>query len=276
MPVDVENSAGRIWSLARNVHSINPNLQVFQGWATLFHVAAVDEQEVAHEVGRLLRLLIDQARAAADGLTKHTNLPPANVATAYDAVTKSASITAFSSQWGWVRGIYTPEVLTRLEDYQFMLPVEDHLEVDEVSAIQAQLQALQEQVDKADLSFRLQQFLREQLSIMERALRDYRVQGAAAFRTASDRAAISIIENADLVREHGSTPVVRETLGFWPRLEKTCKRVVLIGATLHAISKGLHEIPPMVEQLTLPPASAVESPMIDSPIDEQSSGPLDS
>jgi hypothetical protein len=108
---------------------------------------------------------------------------------------------------------------------------------DELSDLTTRLDELWKAVDESDLSAALKQFLFDQISILEAALREYPVSGAKAFRRAVVEGSLVYAENEPVVQENAEVEQVRVLTGMWKFVASVTDRVDAIQRLLGAGSK---------------------------------------
>lgn len=69
-------------------------------------------------------------------------------------------------------------------------------------------------VDRADVPEAVKAFLRRQIALLERAIREYPQRGVPAFRDATDASAVAWAESAPTVAPYDDSPEVRDVNGL--------------------------------------------------------------
>jgi hypothetical protein len=96
---------------------------------------------------------------------------------------------------------YGEDVLAALRIFPALLPDESAILPAEISKIVEIIRNLRSKVEGSLLPERLRHFLLAQMSLLERSLRDYRIQGVTALRDASERAAVEWLRESEMVSQ---------------------------------------------------------------------------
>lgn len=251
------NAAGRLGTLLESAeHDRATNEVAVDVWARLFKITGSAPQdrdaEVAHSLGLARRQLL-QVR---ERLTEwHTD--PRNYR-ALDAAEQALSMRFLGSPWNVVKPHLDGKaagILLALAP--FLGGDEPRLTDDALQAAHVLVEQLRETVNGSDLTPAVKHLLFRQLDLVDRALRDYEIQGAAAFREASDDAANLWLDQSETIAPVLTHPIVHEISALWAKLQQAVSDAelrgrffrtafgVTIGAALAAQSTG--RLPPDFE-----------------------------
>lgn len=169
---------------------------------------------------------------------------------AVTGVDRALSPRQLGSKWATVTQHLTPETMSVLALLAEILPNESVVLAEAtITEIELHLSDLLHRTETSDLPLELKLFLVHQIATARDALSDYPLRGPAAFTEASDASAQEWAVNQDLVREHMSDPLVRETFDIWPSIKEKAKNVLLLGQ----LAKLLFiDAPQIIAQLPAP------------------------
>lgn len=255
------NAAGRLLDLFDRAKRAEGNQAAVEVWATVLGVPGAGtarDREVAH----LLTLAGDQVvqlraaakRAGAQNSYLHR----------VDQTEGFLSVLVLGANWDTqVKPQLTDAVSAILETYAGMLPEDDERIPDEaLHHAQTTVTTLRDEVGRADLPAAVKAFLLRQIALMERAIREYPLRGAPAFRDASDASAVDWAESAPTVAPYVDAPAVRNVKGLWERVDTWVTRGILYGhmaqlmwtgaSPLLRVADAHHLLAPAVAEIVQP------------------------
>lgn len=256
-----QNAAARILDIAQQIRTRGDGDPVVDAWAAILGVSEAEATTRAHEVGRLLSLLHCEASAVRVGL-QSTALEPIAYASTLDRVSASYGLTILGARWNSVTQYYGEDVLAALRIFPALLPDESAILPDEISKIVEMIRNLRSKVEGSSLPERLRDFLLAQVSLLERSIRDYRIQGVTALRDASERAAVEWLRESEMVSQYKDEPAVREVASIWPKVQTVVKNAMFVGTFVGAVLGGLDKSLSVAEKLHLLPERTSPAPSV--------------
>jgi hypothetical protein len=267
------NAAGRLHSFLLRVQVINPNTNALDAWASVLQLDHLKGDLVrAREVVRLIGELDAQVSLIVTefvdrGFARDSYVPQ------LDRVRQIMNPRHINANWltaatQHINGDSNRDIMPLL---QFMAEAwgdtEAEISPDEVGQAWAIYESLQEALENSkEIGPEIRRFLTRQLEMMARALAEYHIRGAAAFREGADRAAVEWAVTIADVASKAKTPdekeVVQTTAGFWRQAEILGKRAKLVkeivtlfwnGAiAILSVAHGFGVLPPSVERVVAP------------------------
>ncbi|HEY0019361.1 MAG TPA: hypothetical protein VGC13_23875 [Longimicrobium sp.] len=154
-----------------------------------------------------------------------TNISDELYANAFRSALRAIDPSHLGASWSNYQPLITPETLNALAFCSELLPDEGQLlETEEIDSLWAKLEALRTDVATSDLPDEVRRFILEQIGIIEKALDDYEITGARAFRRALVEGSLSYAEHETAVDEHKDAPEVKALSGIWGTLTKMNER----------------------------------------------------
>ncbi|HEX3103818.1 MAG TPA: hypothetical protein VHQ22_05180, partial [Terriglobales bacterium] len=113
---------------------------------------------------------------------------------------------------------------------------------EELSELTNEVEKLRGIVSATTLPERVKRFVFEQLNIISRAIRDYPLAGAKAFRTAVQDVIFHTGEHADIVSEYKDAPVMSGLKQIWEKTAKYAKYAINASKFLGALDIIYHHL----------------------------------
>jgi hypothetical protein len=143
---------------------------------------------------------------------------------------------------------------------------EPRISAQDLADILQQVGRWDEAVRSGELPDRTKAFLVHQLDLIRRAVRDYAISGAAAFREAAQDAAMAWANEGEVVEPYAEAEEVKAVRGLWSEIQRRAEPVVILWALTRFI---LLDAPAALERMRewhiLPPAPTQTSPRLPSP-----------
>lgn len=214
------NSAARVLRILEKSSSVPESTQALEGWAKIFgidegnpnkRVLIVSDQIAA--LSRELDLTASSMEAARFPKTLYDGV--------IDKVRHAISPMIFSSQWSHVRQYFGPDVFTSFAYCsEILLDEESSISDSDLKEIEAKAIDLQNSLDDASIPPRLRKLIEHHAELILRALREYPVAGAKAFRAAGREALGEIIEAKDEIAPERDTPAVSKLQATWKKVNE--------------------------------------------------------
>ena len=159
-----------------------------------------------------------------------------------------------------VKNLVDADTVARLESAAALLPeTEERLPEQALADARSAVEGVRATIESAELPTEILDFLRRQVSYMERGIREYPIVGATAFRDASDEAAADWLRSAETIRPYENSAPMQDVRTLWANLQARAQRVIIIGSALGMLWKGgiiaghlaygLHVVPAAAEQM---------------------------
>ncbi len=250
-------SAGRLLDLFERAQPAAGNKAAVESWAFVFEIDGASGNERDHEVARLLTLAGDQFTALRVA-AKRAGMQQGSLAR-IEAAEQFVSVRLQGANWDQsVKQQLTNANLAVLQICSGFLPEEEErISADALTGTKETIVKLLVEIDNADLPDAVKAFLRRQVGLMARAVREYPIRGAAAFRDASDASAADWGESASYVAPYIDTPEVKSVRSLWTGLDKIVARAILYGHLAQLMWSGVSPLlRTAVEHRLLTPAVA--------------------
>jgi hypothetical protein len=173
-------------------------LQVF---AKVFSFPDTRGRKLSFEVARMMGLFISEIESA-EAKMKAGGFSTDLYETCFTTITQRITLQSMFSPWADHRE-YIKTALLPLKFCSEVLPHEEKLiGEDELKSIEKGLQDLEALLHKSELSDTAKAFIRHHISLIRKAIRDYQIIGAGAFRTAVYEGFADYLRHEDIVLEN--------------------------------------------------------------------------
>lgn len=191
-----------------------------------------------------------------------SKITPARYAGPIESIEAALTVRSLAASWSNFQGYLNDGTITALGLFsEFIRDDESAVEEEGLGEIWGAIETLRERLEHAaDFSETVRDYLLRQLAILERAIRDYRIRGAAAFQDASLLA--FEISRKPVVETAEEAEQVREVEGLWGRLAKIAKRAVIFHVVLATILDDANKAIDFTQKIGLLPVTpaAVQEP----------------
>ena len=229
MPQNI-NSAYRIHQILSVAMQQDPKAPTGTAWARAFGFDDT-EQEITGEpssrdtdVARALALLHDEIVDARDQM-RETEYGADLYEDAFHGILRGTSPSSLRTGWSDFRQHLTKERLIAIKFCSEILPDEERLVAEkDFDDIKSELCNLRSATNERDLPPELKKFILDLISIIERAIRDYPVSGAKAFKSAFIETISKYVDNEDLVRKHKDASEVSRIRQIWNRFTEVTQQ----------------------------------------------------
>lgn len=237
------NPCFRVYSVLRDVREQDDNISTLAAWSNAFGVSETDYLDGRHDTLYMLGLLDKQAKLAQLQAKENLSLTDDEIEDTFRMVSQAMDVSTLSQVWKTRKTHITDDTLRTLKAYSRDLP-EDLETVNqyELQQVQRDLEEFAKRVEEKVEDNNLKYFLLEQITIIRRALLEYYVVGAGAFRTAFGRyfAELQDPHNRKVYEDHKDSSWLKKLGELWGRslrLYGTYKALDDVGA-MQAIESG--------------------------------------
>jgi len=170
------------------------------------------------------------------------------------------SLQLMSHNWQDIRQRLTPELTASFKLLAQFLPMDEEvLGQEEITSITEEIDGWQKGVEESDLPEEVKEFLLIQVALARRAVLEYSLRGSAAFDAVAVEASMSWANMVSEVERYSNDERFRGVKGLWQKIEKVCKRTILLSAAVAAflapVGKALdiwQDLPPRLTPPTEP------------------------
>ena len=209
------NSASRLLSVIERAHPIADNTQTLEAWAQLLNVPEGSPFRRVIQVGELVHALNRELELASQGLAA-ANFSPHLYEGSFEKLKHALSPMLFPGTWNQAKQYFGPDVMTALAFSVEILPDEEaQIPAETLAHIKDKVEELRSTLDDPDLPLRLSAIIIHHIGLIERALTEYPIVGAMAFRKAGHQGLGEIIEAKDEVAAAKNAPAVKSLESTW-------------------------------------------------------------
>lgn len=239
---DKQNSAFRLYRFVEKmVPQHPPNQQTAQ---VLLKSFGVDEKASRREqnaiLARVMLLLFDELDSLVADLQRagHSEQSIHNIVAPFE----SLSGVGLATQWSAYSGGFSA-VLPLLLMVGENLPADSEpISQEQLSELSDAVQKLRAEVQASTLPDTVKRFVFEQLNIIGRAIRDYPLAGANAFKSAVREAIFHAGENSDVVAEYKDTPVMNSLKQIQEKAVHYAKYAIEVSKFVGALDSLYHHL----------------------------------
>lgn len=209
------NSASRLLSVIERAYTIPDNTQTLEAWAQLLGVPEGNPFKRVIQVGELVHAMNHELDLAMQGLAA-ANFSPNLYEGSFQKILHALSPMLFTSTWNQAKQYFGPDVMTTLAFSVEILPDEEtQIPPESFAEIQANMVQLRSTLDHPGLPPRLSSIISHHLALIERALAEYPIVGAKAFRKAGHEGLGEIIEATEEISAAKELPAVKVLESTW-------------------------------------------------------------
>lgn len=216
------NSAYRVCATLRAMAEKERGVTVEQ-WAAVFGITEADRGLLSITVARLVGLLREQVDVVENQLVA-ADYSDSTYTAQIAGARAIASVENLGGEWADLRAKLTPDVVHSFLIFADALPIkETQLTRDEIEGFNRLYKHVAEEVDDGNVPRVVKKFLRQQLKIIANGVREYHVQGIAAFQRAGMESAIQAVNRPAEVDNYLDSEAVKG-------VTKLLKKIKLYGA----------------------------------------------
>ncbi|HEX8501647.1 MAG TPA: hypothetical protein VF659_13765 [Pyrinomonadaceae bacterium] len=195
------NSAYRVHATLSAACARPGNQQMWEVFAKVFEIQHPNGRKKIFEVNRMLDLLYDEIEKTRAQM-KASNFSEDLYEPAFTLIEQRITPGLLFNDWHGYKAALEP-ILHTLKFCSEVLPHEEDLVSEEdLGAIREALKELEDVLQESELPDYVKAFIQQHISIIKKALRDYQVIGAKAFKTAMYEGYIQFVENEEIVTEY--------------------------------------------------------------------------
>jgi hypothetical protein len=179
------NSASRVYNMLMKLDDNKyQRIQPLDFWAEILDVAQENTSRKAAEVTNKLNILHDELALVRTGM-EHTDFSEYLYCDALKNLEQVISVLYLQTNWQSVAQFLKPEALLSLNFCSEILPDEaQQLSDSDVDELQRLLEELKSELDVRNLPDSLERLIRKHISVIEKAIHDYKIQGYRAVEQA--------------------------------------------------------------------------------------------
>lgn len=233
--VNYSNSAYRILNFIRAARSVGGNTPTTTVWASVFgldiNVAKSDPHFVLQKLS-LLRSELELLTSAMESTHFSENLYKPYI----NNVSRTVSVTNIGASWASYSSNLGADTILAINYCAEILPKETECDFESLTEILNSIDKLREQVKSSDIHQTTKNFVLSQISIIEKAIKNYPISGVESIKKAFSEGFADICSNADNIIEEDAE--VRSKVGeFWVQLRKVGGAVVEADKIASAVVK---------------------------------------
>lgn len=241
MPQNI-NSAYRVYQILQKAAQQDPGRATGWIWANVFGYGKGEPEQTDElstrdtDVARALALLRDEIINARDQMLA-TDLSNDLYEDAFGGALKAISASSLRTGWSDFRQHLTQDRLLAIRFCSEVLPDQERLiDKKDLDDIEAQLASLRATIDERDLPADVRRFILGLVRTIERAIKDYPVSGAKAYRNAFVDAVASYGENEILIQENKGVSEMKTLDRIWKKFTDVTQKAETIQKFLKAAS----------------------------------------
>ena len=228
-----KNSASRLYKILNAARDLSRTQTAIHVWCQIFDIQEEDPVRQAREVTTRLLHLQDELEKTELAIEQEDMFEKEDYEEEFAAVRKVLNTAAIRDQWAIFRDMLGPEVLQTLRLFGRQLPADtEPAPTEDIDELLTLIQELEDAVRESSEDPELKTFLYTLVDIMRRAVREYPLRGAKAFRTAAYDIRVEIEENADTVRRATAT----QEFGL---LKRAWAKFLQVGEMVERVHRGL-------------------------------------
>ncbi|WP_368485455.1 hypothetical protein ABZP26_05745 [Pseudoalteromonas sp. SD03] len=246
-PETKHNSATRCGDILRKARQQKDDVKTVEAWRIVLGDSSDME---SFEVIRLVELLRSELKATARKLSKAgvpQNIYKPHFTKAYQAT----AVESVNAGWKSFKQHITNELLVCLDFSAFIIP-ENEAEFDQshIDTIAELVADLRESLEISELDSELEHFVLEQISLLERGLHDLQIRGSKAVQKCYVDGLGEILENAEVIRENSSEPVVGKIKIAWGHVQSATEKAAKLNKSADTWGKIIEKGATVVDQLS--------------------------
>jgi hypothetical protein len=215
------NSASRLHDILIQTVDSNKNATALAIWSSVFQIQDDVDARKALIVSERLRWLHQEL----DILRSQMNNAPISeglYSAAFNNIEQAISTLLLSTTWNNGVQYLKPEYLVALNFCSEILPDEESLiDPETLKEIRDMVQELEDMLASSNLPESLVSLIRHHIELINRALDQYPIIGATAFREAARTALGELVEARDIVKENNQAEEVNKLGSLWGKLNST-------------------------------------------------------
>jgi hypothetical protein len=223
------NAAHRVDQVLSRAAQVSSAQETLSAWVETLRINETDpqitaRQALAVEVARKVGLLREQVQEVHRKMSD-TSVRPQRYENAVQNVLNALDITGLTTSWQSYSQYLTPETLAAIGWCADTLPGEEEvIDEEELKALSREVDELWASVVERDLPDYVKSFLFEQVNIIRRAIKDYPIVGARAFKRSRVEAYVNLAENENTYREHQDEPEMQALRRLWGRVQTMAEK----------------------------------------------------
>lgn len=214
------NSASRLVALLRPLANASENSKTIDVWAQAFGLkdqGSVRQIALIAECLNLLYREVDVVRSQM-GRSEFSNQL---YAPALERVERALSILHLHTTWNNARQYLTPDVFVALSFCVEIMPDEESvIDPKELAEIKRLVDDLSSALSAAQLPERIKRLIEHHIDLIHKALAEYKIIGAKAFRDAGRIAIGELVEVRDSVKESMQDPAITKLGKVWGKVNE--------------------------------------------------------
>jgi hypothetical protein len=237
------NAAQRVYKILSLACELRGNEPTWQVFAKVFDVQNANGRKVIFEVHRMLDLFYDEIEKVKTQM-RQSDFSEDLYEPSFKIIEERISPGLVFNPWDG----YKVAIQSTLQTIKFcseVLPNEEPAtNEDDFDEIEEAIQELEALLAKSDLPDEAKIFIREHIDIIKKALRDYQVIGARAFKSAMYQGYVHYAENEEVVNRYEQTEEIGLLSRAWGGLKKVASATLgndkLLTAGTKLAELGMH------------------------------------
>lgn len=232
------NSAHRLLRVFQPAAQLPDNTNVLSAWCKVFGIEEGSTTKTSLRVAESLNGLHDEL-VVMDHQLSTTQLSKPLYERATVSIDAALSVMLLGGNWGQIKQYLTGETLLSLGFCAEILPNEEEdISPETLAELHALLGELRDVAESDGVNERLRELIRHHLSLLEKALFDYKIRGISSLRTAVHTATGELIESQDILKEERGSPQVGKLAKVWNKVIDVITKAEKVDKGIQLIHKA--------------------------------------
>lgn len=214
------NSANRLNALLTKAIQFPDNGTIVDVWAEIFEINETNVHKksilVSDRIGCVYREL-----EIAKALMQSTTFSAELYSGAFTKIEHAVSTLILNSSWNNIKQYLDPTTLNALAFCIEILPDEENeISLDDLNDIKEKVQELHNSLDSSELPPRLYKLIKHHVNLIERAISEYPISGAKAFREVAYTGLGELIEVKEDIQKNKDDPQISKLSAIWKKVNE--------------------------------------------------------
>lgn len=248
MEQDKNNAASRARNLLIAAKNSKDSLKTVDVWKTV--LAHSNEPVESFEVIRLIELLRSELRSIERTLAKR-GVPKQTYSPHFQRAYQATAVENVNAVWSNFKANITNELLVCLQFSEFILNEDEpQFAVEQIEQITQLIQELRLGLEDPGLDPELTHFVSQQISLLERGLRDLKIRGSKAIQKCYVDGLGEILEHSDVLHDNADTPIVNKLKVAWGHVQLATEKAAQLNKSVDTWGKLLERGADVMDQFT--------------------------
>lgn len=240
------NAAYRVRNLLVAAKNSQDSLKTVDVWKMA--LANSNDPVESFEVIRLIELLRSELRSIERILAKQ-GVPKQTYSPHFQSAYQATAVENVNATWSNFRGNITNELLVCLQFSEFIIKEDEpEFAVEQIEKITQLIQELRSSLEDPDLDPELTYFVSQQISLLERGLRDLKIRGSKAIQKCYVDGLGEILEHSDILQDNADTPIVNKLKAAWGHVQSATEKAAQLNKSVDTWGRLLERGADVVDQ----------------------------